>query len=456
MGGHSMSAMLAAARRTPRVRFVLVGHADYDNDLGKQMAGACAARLAGCGVEAGEVGEAAVTKAAAVAAARAALRDDPDAVVLFVGTWLEAPVAVAALREVEHLPVAVWAVPMFDTPEGRESTGSFVGQLVLKGTLRRMGRPACWLTGLPGDDTTLRAATAFARAAAAVRALRQTTLGLVGYASMGMYTGTVDPVPLRGVLGPDLDHLDTYTLVRRAESLPAAEVDAEADRIVACCRVGEDVDVDSLRKSARLSAALRQLATERGWQAANVKCQYELSQEYGMTACVAVSMLAQSGIATGCEGDVPCSVAQAMLAQFTEEPVWYADVLDFDADTVLLSPCGFAPPSLAAPGTQACLGKFTHPGFKGVHVSAQLKPGTVTLAQLCPLHDSFTLLSAVVEGEQCALRQGWAPALRARFANGAKPFVDSLTSQHVALAYGNHAPELQWLATLLNLEQAAP
>jgi L-fucose isomerase-like protein len=439
----------------PRVRFVLLGHADYQNDLGVQMARASAHRLAEAGLDCGTIGEAAVTKDAAIAAARAALREDPDAVILYVGTWLEAPVAIAALREVEHLPVAVWAFPMFDTPQGRESTGSFVAQLVLKGTLKRMDRQACWLTGLPEEEPALRDAVAFARAAAAVRALRETTLGLVGYASMGMYTGTVDPVILRAVLGPDLDHVDTYTLVRRAESLTEDEVSEETDRVATCCRVGEAVDNDSLRKSARLSVALRQLATERGWQAANVKCQYELSQEYGMTACVAVSMLAQSGVATGCEGDVPCTAAQAMLAQFTTEPVWYADVLDFDDDSVLLSPCGFAPPSLAAPGTQACLGRFAHPGFKGVHVSAQPKSGTVTLAQLCPLHDSFTLLTAVAEGEQCDLRQGWAPALRARFANGTQTFVDSLTSQHVAVAYGNHARELEWIARLLGIQALA-
>ena len=442
----------AACGPLPRVRFVLLGHADYQNDVGRQMAEASVQRLTEAGVDCGAVCDAAVTKAAAVAAAQAALRDDPDAVVLYVGTWLEAPVAIAAFREVEHLPVAVWAFPMFDGPDGRDSTGSLVAQLVLRGTLKRMGREACWLSGLPDDEATAPEAAAFARAAAAVRSLKHTTLGLVGYASMGMYTGSVDPVTMRSALGIDLDHVDTYTLIRRAEALSDDEVSEEANRVTACCRVGEGVDDEALRRSARLSAALCQIATECGWQAANVKCQYELSQEYGMTACVAVSMLAEAGIAAGCEGDVPCSAAMAMLAQFTSEPVWYADVLDFDDETVLLSPCGFAPPSLAAPGTEACLGKFTHPGFGGVHVSASLKPGTITLAQLCPMGETFELLSLTAEGEQCELRQGWAPALRARLADGTRSFVDSLTSQHVAVAYGDHQRELAWMAKLLSLE----
>lgn len=445
--------MTAEAPCRPRVRFVLVGHPDYPNEVGRRFAVATAKELAASGIDTGSVGEAATTKPTAVVAARKALADAPDAVVVYVGTWLEAPVAVAAVREMDGVPLLVWAFPMVETPAGRESTGSFVAQLVLRGVLKRMRRNARFLTGLPDDEACLAEAAVFIRAAAAFRRLRQLTVGLVGYASMGMYTGVVDPVALRSALGLDLDHVDTYTLIQRAEALGDAEVDGEVARLEKLFAIGADIEVAGLRVAAALGIALRRLATERCWQAATVKCQYELSQEYGMTACLAVSLLAETGVVAGCEGDVSCVAAQALLAQFTTEPVWYADVLDFDEESVLLSPCGFAPPSLAAADTRPRLGCFQHPGFAGIYVSAQLKAGKVTLAQLCPLGGRFTLLAVAAEGERCPLRQGWAPALRVRFAGTSKAFLEGLTSQHVAVAYGDHAAELAELGALAEVDR---
>ena len=162
---------------------------------------------------------------------------------------------------------------------------------------------------------------------------------------MGMYCGTFDHALLRGQVGPEVDQVDTYTLVRRADAC------AEAD----CARGGDAHCGGRARVAAargrggapearrRLYLALRDLARERHWDALTVKCQYELSQEYGIIACVPLSLLGDEGLPCGCEGDVLTSVTMLMLRYLSGGTVTYGDLLDLHEGVACSPPAAWRP-----------------------------------------------------------------------------------------------------------------
>lgn len=437
----------------PVIAMMVVGHRDYQNHVGEFMAEQSAEQLTGVKVRLFR--DTATDPEEARRIARSLLREYPDGVILYVGTWIEAPTAWAAIQEFRHLPFAIWGFPMVDGPAGRDSTGSLVGLIVLKAALDRVGQAYEWLLGLPNHSSTSRQAIAFARAAAAVARLRRTRLGLIGYASMGMYSGTVDHLLLRDHIGPEIVHIDNYDLIHLADGYSSDDlVDSLADLQKAAV-IGTDVAPDIVEKGARLYKALRGLVRRHNLDVVSLKCQYELSQTYGCTGCVPLSLLAESGVTAGCEGDVLTSVSQALCHYITGQVSYYGDVIDIRDNEICLSSCGFAPFSLADPSCPAVVRPFTHSGFEGMLSSTVLKGGKVTFLRIAEKTSGFKLVTGTGEASPTQLRQGIFPALIVKLNGDPRRFMNTLTSQHYAIAYGDITPELTSVATHLGIELVA-
>jgi L-fucose isomerase-like protein len=258
-------------------------------------------------------------------------------------------------------------------------------------------------------------------------------------------------VLLRRHIGPDVEQMDTYTLLRTAEGLSDEEVRATANELRSKAEVA--VTDERLEKSARLSAGLRKLLRDGHFDAVNVKCQYELSQEYGMTACIPISLVADDGIVAACEGDVIITVTMCLLKYLTGQTVYYGDILDLQRDQMLLSSCGFAPFSLCNPGEQARICELDHPGFDGLIASFTLKRGPLTYARLVEgSHGDYRLNYGTGTGVETDLRQGRFPGLEVKLDGSPEKLWETMASQHFAMCYGDVTREIEDVCGWLNIE----
>lgn len=440
------------SRTQAKIVIVTVGHPDYPNEVGERIALEIAGKLTECGVEGKVACGSATDHRAAAEHGQWSARSGADGVILLVGTWIEAPTAMAAIREFDHLPFAVWSFtkgPYADMPA---LTGSFVGQAVLKGALDRLGYPCEYIVGTPDEQECLDRALAFSRAAFALQRLKRTRLGLIGYASMGMYSGTIDHVLTRGILGPEILHIDTHTLIEKTKQVGDEDCLPVVEELRGFARIADDVTDEQLRTAARMALALRQLAEEHDLHGLTVKCQYELSQDFGMTACVPLSLLADWGTVASCEGDLPCLVTQQALHWLTGRTTWYGDLLDVSSDAAYLSPCGFCPFSLAADPQERAICQLGHPGFDGIISSAVVKPGPVTIGRVLEGRGEFRLVYALGEGMPSELRMGRFPALSVSLPGGTQRLIETLGSQHFAVVHGHLGEELRVLCRFLGIE----
>lgn len=435
---------------SPRIAVLMVGHPDYPTSVGAAFGRQMRETLAAAGVDIVWHGEPVVDYLGAAQAAREVLRTEPEGVILFLATWIECSTALAAIRELEHLPFALWAIPMFESDGVRQSTGSFVAACALRPALVRMGYRPKLFVGFPEDPSTLAAARSFCYAAHCTERLKRTRLGLVGYSAMSIYPGTFDHVLLRRYVGPEVVHFDTYTLVTAADSV-GDEAIAETEALV---RASCDIETEQhrLRKACRLAIAASDLVSRHHLHAVNVKCQYELSQQYGMTACVPMAVLAGRGVVASCEGDVMVTVTQVMLHYLSNQVTTYGDVLELRGAEMLLSSCGFAPFSLADPSSPRAIRELDYPGFDGIICSFVLQPGPVTFARLAEGKGDYTLVYGLGQGVQTDLRQGRFPALRVVIEGQPDTLMDHLPSQHLALCPGHLAQELDDACRILGIK----
>jgi len=434
--------------RPGRVAILSFAHRDYSAEEGERRARVVERFVASLGCEVTRTGPI-TSREQARRVALQALGSHPDAVILFLDTWVEAPVVVAAAREVEHLPLGLWAFGMFDDGSGtKQSSGSFVSLSVLKATLDRMGYAPQWLLGEPSGATAARA-EAWLSVCRALRLLRHSALGLVGYASMGMYPGTFDHVQLRRTIGPEVIHIDTLDLVARAEKQPERDVGRWLKSLSSAYRPGSASRRKYLQKTGRLALALEQLIAEHDLQAINVKCQYELSQGYGAIPCVPLSLLPGRGVVAGCEGDVLTTVSQMIATALTRQPSAYGDLIDADDEGLYFSACGFAPVELLAEPPK--LEDIGHSGFAGAITSGLFRHGPFTAFRLAEGDGGYFMHVIFGESVPTSLRAGRFPALKLAGAPALQAVMKHVPSQHYALAPGDLRPMLQVLCERLGI-----
>lgn len=431
-----------------KIGLVAVGHPDYNaagdiDVLRREVQRVLFAR----GVVYHDVGIA-YSIAEAREAGKALVSADVDGVVMLLVSWMECSVAMALYREIEHLPLCMWGVPMRIEQGLEKSTGSYVSYTMFKGVLDRLGR--CYEGVLGAPEETADQVVAFSTVASAYQRLKRCSVGLVGYTSMSIYTGTFDHVLMRAIIGPEIQHIDSYSLIRRAEKQALAAKRAVVARLRTKASVREDVTEESLLKASGLYLALMELRQELSLDAVNVKCQYEFSKEYAMTMCVPLSLAADDGLLSSCEGDILCTVSMLILGYLTGQTIAYGDAINHAGNTLKLSPCGFMPFALGH-GKKEITNFMPNCGFSGIQASFVMKPGRVTVIRLVEDVGGYHIVYFTGEGLETRKRQDWMPALDVRLDGRMEDLLKHYSGQHYAICYGDVTHEIEMLAKLLKV-----
>lgn len=376
---------------------------------------------------------------------------DLDGVILFLGSWIECSAAMAVLREVEHLPLLLWGVPMFEAKGQMCSTGSYVSFAMFKGSMTRAGYVSEDVLGLPEDSQAQEKITDFCCAARAKKLLKRQKIGLIGYSSMNIYPGTFDHLFLRTKIGPEVEQMDAYTVIGRAQDYGREALLDGAAKIGKAGEICTGVSEKALLKTAGIYLALRELCYERQWDAFNIKCQYEFSKEYRAVPCVPVGMLADEGVVASCEGDMLCTVSMMMLSLLSGQVVTYGDAINHTGNVLKISSCGMLPFSMGF--GQRHIRKFMpHDGFHGIQASFVMRPEKVTLLRLVEDCGSYHLLYGTGMGQSTQLRQGYMPALDILLDGSMENLVRHYAGQHFAVCYGDYAGKLETLAAMMGID----
>lgn len=388
----------------------------------------------------------------AMEAAQLMRQNDVSGVVLFLGAYVMPSCMLALLKELpKEMPLCVWSMPMEQREAGLFTTGSYVGYAMFKGTLDRIGRRYVPVCGFAYEEKTQRSLYAFVSAANAALSLRRSRMGLVGYTAMAIYPGSFDHVLLSWLIGPEVEHFDSYQIIRDMENITDEEC-ADALKLYQAADL-TDVSEEMLKKSLKMYVAIERICKDYHLDALTIKCQFEFSKMFGMTPCVPLSVLADHGVITSCEGDMPCLVSTAILKYLSGTTATYGDALHHDAEknTIKLSPCGFLPFSLGKPG--ACRVVTSQDvKFAGIKCSFVMHPGQVTILRLVEDVGSYHLVYAVGEGLETELRGGSMPALDIKLKGSVERLFNHYAGQHFAVCYGDWSEAIEKLGMVMGLE----
>ncbi len=374
-----------------------------------------------------------------------------DGVVILLSSWIECPSFMSFYQEIRHLPVFIQAFPMIEYNDKLESTGSYVSYTMIKGALDRIGSSYQSILGNSDSPETKQSISDFCCAASAYSRLKRSRIGLVGYASMSMYSGTFDHLLLRSMIGPEVEQIDSYTVINIAEKSTKEQKSDTIKDIKNKSEICNDVTNEQLEKSAGIYVALEKLSKEKYFDAINVKCQYEFSKEYGMVACVPLSLIAEKGYIASCEGDILNTVSMMILSYLSGDIVTYGDAINHSDNVLKLSTCGFIPFSMGIQGKQCIRNFMPHPAFSGIQCSFTLRPEKVTVLRIIEDCGSYHILYFTGKGLDSELRQDYMPSLDVEINGDIENLVSNYSGQHYAICYGDLTSKIDSLSKILGI-----
>ncbi|MFX0577557.1 L-fucose/L-arabinose isomerase family protein [Nocardia nepalensis] len=199
----------------------------------------------------------------------------------------------AANVDLTVLHYAVWAFPHFTMLAAGATPGpllllsnidpvqpGMVGMLAAGGALDQIGRAHARLWGDPSDADLLEAIGVQATAAAAVSSLRGSTFGRFGGRPMGMNTAVANTDQWQRLFGIDVEEIDQWEIVRRAELADAGEAKGAREWLehntAGVHYDGVKLTPDLLERQIRSYLAVRELIAEWRLDFSGIKGQPEL------------------------------------------------------------------------------------------------------------------------------------------------------------------------------------
>ena len=354
----------------------------YDMTAAEEQIGLLGGLLKACGNQV----ETAEPIGSVEAAQAAAARYNPynyDYAVLFPVTWSEPRLACVAARGFFGKPMAVWCVSEFTYKGRRTEMSSAPAAAALKGTLQEMGVSCEFFADLCLTETVRQRLKALSNAARAISCLRDTKLGFFGHNFNGITAGDFDLSLLRRKLGTEVYSFDCSELLKRMEAFEEnSEAYAQMESLVKKKLFGSTGAYQD--RIVRMCLGLNSYITEYGLDGLDVRCHTELSQTFGLSACLPLSILGDK-LPCSCEADLPVMLTQMILFYLSGGSTsTYVDLRTFHADGMDVGACGFAPCALTGGTAQVGGPEAPENGAPGGYLTnkAGLQEGRLTLARL--------------------------------------------------------------------------
>ncbi len=207
----------------------------------------------------------------------------------------------------------------------------------------------------------------------------------------------------------------------------------------------------------------------KGVSAVSVKCQPELSEVYGVTACLIPALFPFNLDAEGekdvipatCEGDVKGTVSSALLFYLSGKPPLFGDIKYVDDDIIMIANCGASSLYYARlsenpeENLKATTLQGQCQGTSGGALTYRTPKATFTVARLVRKGGEYFLLYFLAEGleitEEIESKLKWGkqwPHTAIRNPLDKESFISAMGANHLSLVPGDYREELRFVARL--------
>ena len=379
----------------------------------------------------------------AISPAREALRNvEFDIIIVHFVSWHITSYVTSIIKDYKHIPILAWATGGRTDKAGKlHSPAASAGITAFLPMLKEMGFRYKAIYEKPDEPHRFHDVEQYAKTAWAYARIKNSRIGLVGYADMGLYTCAYDRASVFAELGIDVEDYFSYEIGDRMSKAPDNEIKDTAAEIRAKFRFENEVSQQVLDRIARLYYVLKNKAGERGLDAISIKCVHGVTKYMGVNPCMAQSLLAGKDLSVICECDAYGLITNMMMSMLTSQTAAFMENYEFYEDEILVGTCGFLPldfvdGELKARSTN--LGDF----FVGMSNVSKARTGVVTFARLFKEGERFKMFLSRGEAKPPPkwIELGWEeptpdfPSLLIKLEMSAQRYMETVPGQHIIIS----------------------
>lgn len=368
---------------------------------------------------------------------------DSDCIILVISAWVESPPVIRVISNQMHMPILMWSMAAYRTDAGLISPGGAAGATGLNFALKVFGAKHISLYNIIDKGMRVDEAVDFINFAAALKRLKNTRVGSIGYADMNLYPLMYDGTLIKKYTGVHVDNLDLYDLKMYMDEVKDSQIrDFVKDfkSKVTFAIDPTEADLDTLAKS---YIAINRIIDEKNYKAITLKCNFGMSIWMNFSPCMLESLIGDK-VDTICECDVYGMINQLVIKELTGTKSVFQEFYDFYENSILVGACGFSPFNLCA---NDCIKVMGHDWGEagGIMNISELKGGKITFTKLYTVNGQMHmhLVTGTAKSPEKWQEDGWngkgpkLPSLEIAIDEDIEKFQEYVEGQHYIVSYGN-------------------
>lgn len=330
-----------------------------------------------------------------------------------------------------RIPVAIIA---------HEEQNSLAASLELKARLNYEKIPSeIFMLGSYEFESDLKS---FIKASKALFRLRRNPILLIGDPSPWLIYSNMQLDSLAKDFDLKYDKVSVEYLVNRFKKISQNEIEELLEKYGIIER--KEPSMDNLVSSLKLYVAIRDILRKRKTNIFTIRC-FDLL-DYGLTACLPLSILNSEGFIGGCEGDILATLSMAILSSISEKPSFIGNIVWIERDYVLFAHC-MVPLKL----TKYFRFRSHFESNKGLSVEGHFTPGeTVTFMRIDGVRRILRAGKGVLANEEPIMVNACRTQMLVKVFGDSEKLVKDTIGNHYVLTFGNYIDELKHFAKIIN------
>jgi L-fucose isomerase-like protein len=386
-------------------------------------------------------------------------KENFDSLILCLAGWIPSHAVISITEAFKDKPMVLWGLA------GKTESGKVVtpapqaGTTALRKVFGDLGYKFKYIYNIIGKPSPLDKIKSFLLAASAVKNLRRTKVGMMGYRDMKLYNTLYEGLSLKEKIGTEIEYFEMLEMFQLSKKVIEKEVLNILKKIQNEWEFEKKADEDFLKKGITYYLAIKKIAEKNKFDAISLKDVDGMKKILDFPPAMIFMLLSdEMNLCTIPENDAMGAVTQLVVKHLTGQCAAYLEFYEFFENSVLMGVPDFVPAEVVEGKVKVKPAAFGNIGGGLLNIST-IKTGRLTLARLTNTGDKYTMHICTGEGKLKAWEEaGWdypapqLPSLDIHLDVPVDGFAQKVAGQHYIIAYGDHTGVLKDYCYLKNIE----
>jgi L-fucose isomerase-like protein len=377
-------------------------------------------------------------------------KEDFDILIICLAGWIPSHAVISITSEFKWKPMLLWGLAG-DIENGRLITAApQAGTTALRKVFEDLGYKFKYIYNIIGKPSPLQKINDFVTAAAAVKSVATTKVGMMGYRDMKLYNTLYEGLSLKAKIGTEIEFFEMLEMVQLSENIEDKEINLLLDKIKRDWDFEKPADDDFLKKGIRYYLAIKKIVDENQFDVISLKDVDGMKKVLSFPPAMIFMLFSdEMNLCTIPENDAMGAVTQLIVKHLTGQSAAYLEVYEFFVKSVLMGVPDFVPGEVVDGRVKVTPAAFGNISGGLLNIS-KMKTGILTLARLSNSGDLYTMHICTGEGKLISWEEaGWdfpapqLPSLEIFLDTPVEDFAQKISGQHYIMAYGDHAQKLK-------------